>query len=185
MLAYVFWHWPQPGVDAGVYLTALREFHDSLAAGKPEGFIHSCAYRLNGAPWLPGDAYEDWYVIEDSSALDPINEAAVAGRRKEPHDRAARLAAGGTAGLYRFRQGHGDLGASRAAAWFSKPAGTSYEEFFARLAFWTSRSKHSLWGRQMTLGPTPEFCLLAPQRPDLPDTFGGVMIDLIRVWPES
>jgi hypothetical protein len=33
MLAYVFWHWPHPGVDQEPYLAALREFHESLAAG--------------------------------------------------------------------------------------------------------------------------------------------------------
>ena len=43
MLAYVFWHHPAPGVNAGVYEQSLRAFHGTLAAHAPAGFLGSAA----------------------------------------------------------------------------------------------------------------------------------------------
>ncbi len=57
MRAYVFWHRPRPGTDLRAYEVALRDFHEALGrAGAVEGFIASESHRLDGAPWLPGDA---------------------------------------------------------------------------------------------------------------------------------
>ena len=93
MLAYVFWHWPKQGIDPEAYEGKLREFHRILAAQPVSGFKYSVTFKLNNPSWLEtsGDAYEDWYLVEDSAALDPLNEAAVSGPREQPHNRVAKI----------------------------------------------------------------------------------------------
>ena len=160
MLAYVFWHWRRPEVPAAAYEALQREFHAALEAAPPAGFIGSRSVAIAGAPWAAGggEAYEDWYLVDDSAALDPLNAAAVSASRQGPHDAAAAAADGGTAGLYRLRLGEaGD--SPGAAAWFAKPAGMSYAALFATLGPLVHAEGAALWGRQLTLGPTPEFCL--------------------------
>ncbi len=170
VLAYVFWHWRRPDADFKAYEQALRNFQRALAATRPPGYLQSFVFRLAAVPWLesPGPVYEEWYLTEGSAALDPLNAAAVAGACQEPHDRAARAAGGGTAGLYRLRAGDVVLAEARHGAWFAKPRGVSYPDFYQRLRPWTERAGASLWGRQMTLGPAPEFCLRSPVALDLP-----------------
>jgi len=152
MLAYVLWHWPGPEVDLGRYTESLSAFHRALRAAPPEGFAGSRVREVHGAPWLPVPrAFEDWYLVEDFAALGALEVAAVSGPRRARHDGAARLARGGTAGLYgRLRDGAVDAGR---AAWFAKPAGVPYPDFVARLP------TAELWQRKLTLGPAPEFCL--------------------------
>src|SRR5687767_1481165 len=156
MLAYVFWHWPQSSIAHDVYLDHLADFHRTLASNKPTGFQHSIVYRIRYAGWLntTGDAYEEWYLLDDSAAMDRLNEAAVSGACEQPHNRVAREAADGIGGLYRFRAGHEEPARSRFASWLSKPSGVSYNEFYATLQPLTSQPGVGLWGRQMTLGPT-------------------------------
>jgi hypothetical protein len=187
MLAYVFWHWPYRNVDRASYQDDLAKFHMSVATSRPDGFQYSVVFRIEGTPWIGEEveAYEDWYVVEGSWALDLLNDAAVSHSRKEPHDRVAQRAAGGAGGLYRFRNGQVDVRQSRFAAWLSKPTGTSYETFYASLSPWTSQPGVGLWGRQMVLGPTPELCLLSPARIDLPESFKGLTSGLKPTWPES
>ena len=166
MLAYVFWHWPRPEIARGQYLDHLTEFHRTLAANKPPGFQRSVVFHIQSANWLntDGEAYEEWYLLDDSAAMDPLNDAAVSGACEEPHNRVAREAAGGTGGLYRLRAGTEDLAQAKFAVWLSKPAGVSYQDFFAGLESLTSQPGVALWGRQMTLGPTTEFCIHSPTR---------------------
>jgi hypothetical protein len=160
MLAYVFWHWRRPDVSAADYETAQRRFHTALAAAPPSGFDRSFSVAVMGAPWAGGggEAYEDWYLMDGSAALDPLNAAAVSASRQAPHDAAAALAAGGTAGLYSLRLGAAGA-PPRTANWFAKPAGMTYGELFAALSPLVSDGRAALWGRQMTLGPALEFCL--------------------------
>src|SRR5215212_10204087 len=133
MLAYVFWHWPQAGIDRGAYLDHLAEFHHTLAAHKPSGFQKSAVFRIRGASWLNAkdEAYEEWYLLDDSGAMDRLNDAAVSGACEEPHNRVAREAADGIGGLYRLRTGQENLAAARFAVWLSKPPGVSYKNFYA------------------------------------------------------
>lgn len=158
MLAYVFWHWPQPGVDTATYVEHLVAFHRILAENKPVGFNGSRVFRFHGASWLEtkGEAFEDWYLVDDSAALDRINEAAVTGPCEAPHNLVAREAAGGTAGLYRLRSGEifDDV---RYALWLAKPERMSYPDFYSTIQ--PSIANGALWGRQMTLGPTTEFVI--------------------------
>jgi hypothetical protein len=173
MLAYVFWHWPQPGVDTATYVGHLIAFHRTLAANKPDGFQGSRVFRIHGASWLDthGDAFEDWYLLDDSAALDVINHAAVSGPCEEPHNLVAREAAGGTAGLYRLRVG--EVADARYAMWLSKPEGLSYPDFYSILKPVVIENDAALWGRQMTLGPTAEFVIHSLNPIQLPEGFAA------------
>ena len=180
MLAYVFWHWPQANVEAETYVAHLASFHRTLAANKPEGFRHSVVFRISDADWLQtrGAAYEEWYLLDDSAAMDRLNDGAVSGVCEEPHNRVAREAAGGTGGLYRLRAGAGILNEARFAVWLSKPEGMAYRDFFEALGSLTSQPGVALWGRQMTLGPTTEFCLHSQSPLQLPAGFSGRQLPL-------
>ena len=140
--------------------------------------------RLDGAPWANAGAtaYEDWYLVRDMPALASLNDAAVSGPRRAPHDVVARLAADGTAGLYLLRSG-APLAAPRAAAWFGKPSGMRYAELFALLDPIVSGAGAGLWMRQMVLGPTPEFCLRSDQPVTLPPPIAALQLELTPVWP--
>ncbi|MDH3496279.1 MAG: hypothetical protein OER21_05925 [Gemmatimonadota bacterium] len=159
MLAYVFWHWSLPQVAPADYEQALRRFHAALAQAPPAGFLRSWTHQVTGAPWVPGPiGYEDWYLLDGSAALDPLDVAAVSGRRQEAHDGAARLAAGGTAGLYQLRAG-APLPLADSARWFGKPVGVGYADFLPNLERTVAGRPFAVWMRRMVLGPTPEFCL--------------------------
>ena len=183
MLAYVFWHWPQPAVDTQAYISKLSAFHETLNANKPEGFHHSTVFLINGSSWLGNQdsAFEDWYLLDDSAALDRLNLAAVTGKCEQPHHLVAKDAADGTAGLYRLRIGPSDLSNKRKAIWFSKPADRSYKDFFDRIESQRSQDT-SLWQRQMTLGPTTEFCLLSEKDAELPMGLVGLDVTLQLIW---
>jgi hypothetical protein len=160
VLAYLFWHWPAGTVERAAYESAQRAFHDQLNAAGSEGFIRSFSFRVEGTAWLPvAAAYEDWYLVEGSFALDPLNEIAVSPALGPAHDQAARRASG-AGGLYRLRSG---LPAPRDGVvhWLSKARGERYEDFYARFA-----PDAVLWRRQMVLGPAPEFLLESDRAPD-------------------
>ena len=123
--------------------------------------------------------------MDSFEALGRLNEAAVAGHRRDPHDGAARLAGGGAGGLYRrLSEGREPDGA---VTWLSKPAGTSYADFLGRMP-----AGVELWQRQMVLGPAPEFCLAQAAAPGAlggvglaqaaaPGALGGVGLAVERV----
>lgn len=185
MLAYVFWHWPQAEIDRVTYLDHLSDFHNTLASNRPGGFQRSVVFRIREAGWLntTGDAYEEWYLLDDSAAMDRLNEAAVSGACEEPHNRVAREAADGIGGLYRLRRGQEKLAQTKFAVWLSKPNGMSYNDFYAELQPLTSQPEVGLWGRQMTLGPTTEFCIHSPTQVQLPAGYTGQSIALESIWP--
>jgi hypothetical protein len=162
MLAYVFWHWPKSDVAVEHYVLKLGAFHESLAMNAPAGFSHSLVFELRKPRWLQASsiAFEDWYLVEDSAALDKLNFVAISGNNELPHNQVAFDAAGGTAGLYRLRLGDlQSLGRSPQVTWFSKSPGASYADLFSKLNALCSSAGVGLWCRQMTLGPTTEFCL--------------------------
>jgi hypothetical protein len=184
MLAYVFWHWRRPQISAAAYESLQCRFHEALAAAPPAGFLRSSCLAIAGAAWAAGggEAYEDWYLVEGSAALDPLNAAAITASRQAPHDAAAGAAGGGTAGLYRLRLGELD-GPPRSATWFTKPEGMSYGELFGTLEPTVQAGASALWGRQMTLGPAPEFCLHTASEPSLPAPFLPTTLLCRPVWP--
>jgi hypothetical protein len=155
MLAYLFWHWPAPAVGRDVYVQGLVAFHRALRAAPPPGFRGSRVLEIEGAPWVPAEAaYEDWYLVDDFAALGALNEAAITAARQAPHDAVARLAGGGTGGVYRQLSTGG--GVPEIVHWVSKPSGERYAAFQARLP------AAEVWQRQLVLGPAPEFCVLGP-----------------------
>jgi hypothetical protein len=109
--------------------------------------------------------------------MDPLNDAAVSGVCEEPHNRVAREAADGTAGLYRLRAGAGDLSQAKFATWLSKPDGVSYKDFYAGL-----EPGVTLWGRQMVLGPTTEFCIHSPTPVQLSASIRVIRVQLHQEW---
>ena len=182
MLAYVFWHWSAAKISQAVYEDRLQAFHRTLAMAAPEGFIRSAAFRIQGARWLQQpNAYEDWYLVKDFAALGTLNAAAVSGARKFPHDEAARLASGGIAGLYRLVAGLADFRSFRFAVWLAKPSKTSYEQFLEQAQSWIQADQAALWQRQMTLGPTTEFCLQSTTRIEVEKRYTPVEVPLVPV----
>ncbi|HKG93687.1 MAG TPA: hypothetical protein VKA84_17400 [Gemmatimonadaceae bacterium] len=189
MLSYTFWHWKQPDVAADAYEARQRAFHAALAATPPSGYARSYSAAIAGAPWANqgGDAYEDWYLVGGFADLGALEEAAVTASRQAPHDAAAALAAGGTAGLYRARLGEVASAAAAAAAprsaqWFDKPDGVRYPELFAAMAPVVARARGTLWIRQMALGPAAEFCLQAEAPAELPLGIAARPLALRPVW---
>lgn len=79
MLAYVFWHWKAAGIESESYEDRVRSFHSSLAASRPALFIRSLSFAEAGAPWVPDTrpAFEDWYLVEGSAALDETDAVSV------------------------------------------------------------------------------------------------------------
>jgi hypothetical protein len=160
MLAYIFWHSPQAGVDPAAYEGALLRFHQSLDPTEIDGFHDSAIFRIEGVPWMTGSmVYEDWYLITDFTALERLNVAAVTGHRHPPHEAVALLAGQGTAGVYALRHGLEMISDARLAAWFPRPTGTPSDQV-VRVA-----GRGQLWQRQLVLGPTPELCLIGGDAP--------------------
>ena len=158
----------------------MQQFHETLQLHKPAGFNFSVVYSINDAPWLATEsaAYEEWYLLDDSAAMDRINYAAVNGPCEEPHNRVARNAAGGVGGLYRLRLGEERMRSARQATWFSKPDGMSYKDFDSLMQPVVSDQSATLWARTMTLGPTTEFCLHSDGPLELPSGLSGTTISL-------
>ena len=101
MLAYVFWHRPFAHADRKLYEATLVRFQGDLPRSKPPGFIAAGSFRIEPVPWLsdlPG--YEDWYLMEGSWAMDPLNAFAITGAMQTPHDDVAALMEEGHGGLY-------------------------------------------------------------------------------------
>lgn len=186
MLAYVFWHWPQPGIDAGEYEARLCRFHDALALAPSDGFRGSWSLALRGARWANdgGPAYEDWYLLGGSADLDRLNDAAVSGARQAPHDSAAAGTAGGTAGLYRLRHGE-PLPRPAAAYWFAKPPALTYAVLDELVRPLMQRTGGALWTRQMTLGPALEFCLHTAALCELPPELAALAVPVRTVFPRD
>jgi hypothetical protein len=163
VLAYVFWHVPAAGPAAGAYEDRLAAFHAALRAAPSPGLGPTATFGLNGIPWLGGaPGYEDWYLVDGFGALGDLNEAAVAGSRRAPHDAAAAAAAAGTAGVMRHVAGAVPLPARAGwAAWLSKPAELAYDDAHAQLAEALEGVDAAAWQRQMTLGPATEYCVVA------------------------
>jgi hypothetical protein len=182
----VFWHWRHPSAERAAYESAQQEFQRALTASPSAGFIRSFSHAIAGAPWANdgGEAYEDWYLVRDTAALDPLDTAAVTASRKGAHDAAASLAASGTAGLYKLQLGSAPT-SPRSAQWFSKPAGLSYGQLFAAVEPALGPVGGSLWIRKMTLGPSPECCVLAREPAALAAPFQMFAFQLRPVWDGS
>jgi hypothetical protein len=184
VLAYVFWHWKHAGITEEEYETRQRNFHAALAAAPPDGFFESFSGAISNAAWAAngGNAYEDWYLVQDFASLGLLNKGAISASRTMPHDAAAAVAAGGTAGVCGLRLGNA-INKPQFAYWLNKPAGMSYRELDAQLAPLVEQYQAALWIRQMTLGPALEFCLHTAEAVSLPDAFKPQTLRLRLIWP--
>jgi hypothetical protein len=155
MLAYLFWHWPAEGADPDGYARDLLAFHDAL------GLPGSHSVRLRRAPFddAPSPVFEDWYPVAGWAAIGELNERAVTGARRGPHDQAAAHAAGGAGAIYRRLTEDRPSQPLACAAWLHKPAGRPYDEFLPEL----TATGATVWQRQLVLGPAPEFVLLSAE----------------------
>ncbi|MGF1511347.1 MAG: hypothetical protein ACFB9M_17790 [Myxococcota bacterium] len=184
-LAYVFWHWPSEDTDRDSYEEAQVSFHQALRSDPPSGFIGSRSYAATPRPWSrPITCYEDWYLIEDFTALGALNVGAVTRGRRVHHDQAAAAMAAGAGGLYRLRHGSRSTEA-RFAHWFHKPRGLDAEAFITALRPIIDRAGGELWMRQLVLGPAPEWCLQLPAPAELPNAHGLARTELRRLWPQA
>jgi hypothetical protein len=139
-LAYVFWHWP---AQRALYEERMQAFHDALE--RPG----SATFRLDRAPFDDSEPpYEDWYPVADWTDLGALNDAAVSGPRRAPHDAVAAMSRKGAGGVYRLIAGDVPLGDVAYAAWsVARPAEVPRGA--------------ALWQRQLVLGPAPEYAVLA------------------------
>lgn len=172
MLAYLLWHRPADGVEREAYAQASERFHRSLHHSPPAGFRGSAVLRLAECPWLSAaqngtspSTYEDWYLLDDFTALGVLNEAAVAHGHRSAHDGVASRFGSGAGGLYGLLEGHPDLTHAPRAVWISRPPGEPRGELAQLLADGVDPAHASLWRRALVFGPAPEYCLLAPQTP--------------------
>jgi hypothetical protein len=156
------------------------------------GMCGSASFRVPSIPWLSGaPGYEDWYLLEDFTALGVLNEAAVGHGHRTPHDDAARRFGGGAGGLYALVEGDRSdalTAAGALAVWVARPPGSERRPLGDLLGDGMDPQRASLWRRQLLLGPAPEFCLLAgeasagvaPTR--LPDGWSATTLEREVLW---
>ena len=74
-LAYVFAHAPGAATGRDEYVSGLQQFHDALAAAPPNGFLDSWVWHVPEA--APVGSFEDWYLVEDWTALGVVTREVV------------------------------------------------------------------------------------------------------------
>ena len=154
-LAYVFWHWPAE--EHGAYEERIRAFHASLA--RPG----TATFRLARAPF-EGETpvYEDWYPVDDWAAIGKLNDYAVSGERKGPHDAVARASRKGAGAVFRRIEGSLPLADVKFMAWSD-----------------ALPEAENVWQRQLVLGPAPEYAVLGASPVDVPG--GAILTDPLLV----
>ena len=171
MLAYLSWHRPAAGVQQAAYEQSLEHFHRSLAHRPPSGFRGSAALRVSELPWLSREpdaddvGYEDWYLIDDWAALGVLEEAAVARGHETAHHEIAARSGVATSSVYRLLEGAPRPAAADVAVWVTHQQGHDRSSPAALLGDGMDPDRDGLWRRCLTLGPAPEFCLLAGEEP--------------------
>jgi hypothetical protein len=176
MLAYLSWHRPAAGVRQADYERALERFHRSLAHQPPSGFRGSVALRLGELPWLApstardGDTsvaagYEDWYLLDDWSAVGVLEEAAVGRGHATAHEGVAARAGASTGSVYRLLEGSSKPGETGLAVWVGHEPGRDRPSLASLLGDGIDPRHDALWRRCLGLGPAPEYCLLAAAPP--------------------
>ncbi|GHO62097.1 hypothetical protein KSC_009890 [Ktedonobacter sp. SOSP1-52] len=181
MLAYVFWHQRASNVEKVEYQERLVAFHQILQERRIQGFKGSIVLEIPQLSWMRegSEVYEDWYLVENSAALDLVDEAAVSGICREPHNQVARLADYGTGGLYRLKDGAttpATFAGIRCVTWFGKPAGMSYAQLYSLLQAANIEQQDIFWQRQMTMGPALEFCVYTSQTYLLPENIESLQV---------
>jgi hypothetical protein len=190
MLAYVFWHRPREDVAVAAYEQAQIAFHHSLAHAPPAGFQSSAVFRVAGLPWFEGPGYEDWYFVEDYTALGVLNIAAVSHGHRTVHNAVAHRFGTGAGGLYGLIEGHppvdpGAFDGESVAIWVARSPGVQRRALGELLGDGMDARHASLWRRQLVFGPAPEFCLLSGDRSKLGLPAGVAPSRLPEGWTAS
>lgn len=161
MLAYVFWHRPHANADRKNYEEWLLHFQSELGRDQPPGFISAASFRIEAVPWL-GDqpGYEDWYCVQGSWALDPLNAFAVAGQAKAPHDGAAAQMDQGHGGLFAHVVGDSLTSDRSSVFWLTRPRGIQWQPPLDAVRARCPGA--NVWRRQMVLGASAEFAVEVP-----------------------
>jgi hypothetical protein len=180
MLAYLFWHQPAAHQPVEAYEDALLAFHRRLRDVAVPGLVASGSARVRGLPWMAGGGYEDWYAVDDFTALGVLNDAAVDAAHAEAHDLVAVVAGFGAGGLYAMERGTIDA-PPRYSVWLTKPAGVSYPSFREQLAVHAADETVTVWRRQMVLGPAPEYRVTAGRELAIPGEMAPVACELANL----
>jgi hypothetical protein len=135
MLAYLFWHRPSAQVEQQLYEASITRFQADLAAHPPPGFISAASFKIDPMPWLGEQAgHEDWYLLEGSWAMDPLNAYAITGHRQASHDGVAAQMADGCGGLYAHAGGEFAAVPQSTLFWLTRPRGIRWQRPFAPIA---------------------------------------------------
>ncbi len=161
MLAYIFWHRPQPQVDRRRYEDAIVRFQRDLSRQQPPGFIAARSFRIEPVPWLGGEpGYEDWCLLDGSWAMDPLNSFAVSLAMQQSHDGVAALMDQGAGGLYAHAGGEAVSAEESTVYWLTRPRGIQWQAALEPLRARCPQA--NVWRRQMVLGPAAEFAVETP-----------------------
>lgn len=178
MVAYLFWHRPDPEVTTREYEAVLRAFHAGLTETAPPGVVASATYRIDEVPWLHGLAgYEDWYILEGLPALEALAEHKGRGWARTVPEAIAGRSATGLGGLYRLVAGKATPVEHSTVWWLTRPRGARcgpiLQELCARLG-----NEATAWRRLFALGPAPEFAVVNRSRfaPALPPDWKGIPV---------
>lgn len=184
MLAYSVWHHASGETEIEPYQESLIQFHKTMAEVKPQGFLSSLFFTLPAVPWMGENQtiFMDWYFVEDSASLDPLNDSVLAGKRKESHDVVAGGTSGGVTALYQPRLGNEKISDVNFITWITKPKGLSYPDFFQELNFIEHDKNASCWMRYMALGPGPEFCVVSSDEFQWDAKFQPLIRPTIKMW---
>jgi hypothetical protein len=67
VLAYIFWHRPDPQIEERTYEESIMRFYGELGSHPPPGFLGASSFAIGAVPWLGGErGYEDWCLLEGS-----------------------------------------------------------------------------------------------------------------------
>jgi hypothetical protein len=164
-------------VSSKTYENALITFHRSLYNFGVKGYIGSQTFKIEGAYWMGASesGYEDWYLLKDSSVMDKLNQAAVSGSVKDPHNTAAHMATSLHAGLYVIKSPYPSFLSGKSAVWFTKPREMDLNQILSNYGN-SNDNIGDLWMRLMVLGPTPEYCIVSENRIELPENLHPVNV---------
>jgi hypothetical protein len=110
-------------------------------------------------------AYEDWYLVDDWSALGVLEEAAVSRGHFSAHDAIAAHTDAGAGAVYRLQEGSARPQAAIAAVWVTARRGHAAPSLGELLGDGMDPERDGLWRRCLVLGPAPEYCVLAGEPP--------------------
>ena len=127
------------------------------------------------------DGYEDWYFVEDYTALGVLNEAAVGHGHRTPHDALARRFGSGAGGLYGLVEGSAPARRRARPSGWRVRRGSERRPLGELLGDGMDPAEAGLWRRQLVFGPGPGVLLarsrtVCGRRRDSPA--GGVDGDL-------